>query len=164
MSDFTWKTEMRKTSGAGDLATAEDRAAREVDHLRGQAALKNLGDGRWQLIVAPDAGTFWAEMVMNADDARSLAHAILDADRHELEAPALARVEIIDVAAQALALYGREGAEEIARRPLPEHDYRFHGNPRPGEDSGNASYGDTWTANDIMRAILRDRELKAKGL
>lgn len=72
MPEFTWKTEMRDLDNTG---------ARSADRLRGQAALRWLDDGRVQLIVMPDLGTFSAEMVMSAEDARALARAITEADQ-----------------------------------------------------------------------------------
>lgn len=153
---FTWKTPMRASVGGTD----EDRAARQVDRLGGQVAAQRLDDGRWQVIVMPDAGTFDSMATVSAEDMRALAHAILDADRPALEAPPLARVEIIDVAEQARALYG-DHADRIAGHPVPEHDYRFRDNSLDGSDG---TYGTAYTATDVMTSILSDRELKAKGL
>lgn len=168
-SSFTWKTEMRATSAssAGGEEGVALQLARKADRLHGQAAAQRLADGRWQLTVMADSGTFATDAVVSADDMRALAHAILDVDRHPMEAPALARVEIIDVAEHARTLYGQEGADRIAAisgRPTPEHDYRFRDNCRPGEGRGDATYGDGYTATHVMVSILRDRDLKAKGL
>jgi len=97
---------------------------------------------------------------LSGEDARTLAHAILDADRHDLEAPALARVEIIDVAEHARQLYGgQEGADRVAApRTVPEHDYRFQGTTPAGRQT---CYHDEATAAHIMAALARDAEAVA---
>lgn len=79
--EFTWKTRMRAlpTSAKTDEEHAELAAARAADQLRGQAAMSWLGDGRVQLLVMPDRGTFSSEVVISVDDAVVLAQAILDA-------------------------------------------------------------------------------------
>lgn len=164
MSNYTWKTEMRhSTASARTSAELEElQAARAADKLRGQAAARRLEDGRWCITVMPDRSTFAQDCVVSADDMRALAHATLDADRHPLEAPALARVEIIDVAEHARQIYGgQEKADYITGRTLPEHDYRFRGVSPAGRES---SYHDDATATHVMQAIEHDRELKAKGL
>jgi hypothetical protein len=99
--------------------------------------------------------------------ARAIAHAILDADRHPMEAKALARVEIIDVAAHAREMYGAEVAEEMLpkfARPLPEHSYRFRGNdPARGADY-QGTYGVDYTATEVMASIMEDRRSREAGL
>jgi hypothetical protein len=74
MSRFDWITPMRK----GVAGTDEDRAARAEDGLAGQAAATVLRDGRVQLVVMPDAGTFDSSVTISADDALALAKTILD--------------------------------------------------------------------------------------
>lgn len=100
------------------------------------------------------------------EEARALAHAILDADRHPSEALPLTRVEIIDVGEHARRLYGKEGADRITAifgRPAPEHDYRFHTNH--DQHTGSLwTAGSDATAADVMTLFMRDLELKAKGL
>jgi hypothetical protein len=71
---FTWRTEMR----ANVNGTDEDRAARKVDRLRGQAAMKILDGDRVQLITMPDSGTFSHDVVISGDDARALARVITE--------------------------------------------------------------------------------------
>lgn len=104
------------------------------------------------------------EVKLSAEDARALAHAILDADRHRLEARALARVEIIDVAEHARALFGEKPAAQIRPGDAPAHDYRFRDNPRPDHDRGHGTYGYNYTAADVMRSVEQDRTLKRAGL
>ncbi len=72
MSRFDWITPMRK----GVNGTDEDRAARKVDRLEGQAAANVTPDGRVVLHVMPDAGTFDSAVTISADDARALAQMI----------------------------------------------------------------------------------------
>ena len=95
------------------------------------------------------------------ETARAIAHAILDADRHDLEAKPLARVEIIDVAAHAAEHYGsREKASYVAGRQLPEHEYRFRGNDPARNGESQPTYGVGYTAAHVMASIERDRELE----
>lgn len=103
------------------------------------------------------------EIKLSTEAARALAHAILDADRHDLDAPALERVEVIDVAEHARTLYGPEAAEEMLpafARPLPEHDYRFTGS-RTGQQ---VTYGQQYTAAQVMASVAEDRRLRQAGL
>jgi len=101
---------------------------------------------------------------LTADDARALAHAILDADRHPIEAPVLARIEIIDVAEHARQLYGgADGAAYVAGRPVPEHDYRFQDIGTADEARGRTSYHAGATATHVMASILHDRAERETG-
>lgn len=117
--------------------------------------------GRVALRLGQDGGL----LVDDMETARAIAHAILDADRHELEAKALVRVEIIDTTQQVRDLYaGGDAKAEAFIRSMPEHDYRFRDNRRPGEQYGTGTYDHQYTAAHIMASIEHDRDLKARGL
>ena len=169
---YTWKTEMRAsaTTARTDKEAEARTAARAADRLHGQAAARRLDDGRWQFTVMPDAQSFMADATISRDDAVRLAHAILDADRHPMEAKAVARVEIIDLTQQAIDLAGGdlvladEQFRAIHGRPLAAHDYRFRGNPRPDERQADVTYGALYIARDIAHAIEQDSKLKAQDL
>lgn len=98
---------------------------------------------------------------LDMDEARQLAHAILDADRRSFDAKPLARIEIIDVAAQAREVCG-EAAETMRPGGMPEHDYRFEGTDPVTGSHWTAGY--QYTAADVMAAILEDRRLRKAGL
>lgn len=74
--------------------------------------------------------------------------------RGDLDAPVLARVDLIDVAQHAITIYGRETAEAI----LPpgafrEHDYRFELTTPTG---GTCTFGRNETAADIAAWLERE--------
>lgn len=71
MSRFDWITPMRKN-------TDEDRAARAVDKLYGQAAMKILDDGRVQLVAMPDAGCFNVAVTISREEALAQARIIIE--------------------------------------------------------------------------------------
>jgi hypothetical protein len=56
---------------------------------------------------------------------------------------------IVDVAEQARRLFGEEGADYIAGRPLPEHDYRFV----VEYEHGSTTYGLDTTARQVAQDI-----------
>jgi hypothetical protein len=56
--------------------TDEDRAARAVDRLHGQAVATVLDDDRMQLITMPDRGTFSTAVIVTREDALRLADMI----------------------------------------------------------------------------------------
>jgi hypothetical protein len=165
--DYIWKTEMRASSTTADTTEEAQRRdeARAADQLSGQAALTRLSGGRWELITMPDARSFYTSAVISADDARALAHAILDADRHPMEAVACARVDIIDLTQQDKALNGDKAADRYQAmhdRPMPEHDYRFRAiDPVTGSEW---TAGTQYTATDVMTSIEHDRKMRAAGL
>lgn len=74
MSNFGWITPMRKTINGTD----EDHAARKVDRLEGQAAMKILDGDRVQLHIMPDAGCFDTAVIISREDALDLARIIIE--------------------------------------------------------------------------------------
>lgn len=77
--------------------------------------------------------------------------------RDELEAEVVATVDVIDLVAHSIKLYGsRERAEEVLPprvRPLPEHDYRFE--VRFGR-GGSVTFPQGATARDVAEHCERE--------
>jgi hypothetical protein len=82
-------------------------------------------------------------------------------DRHPMEAPVLVTVELIDVAAHAIKLYGRETAEAVATSTggtFREHDYRFEVTTPTG---AQCCFGYQTTAADVAAWLVREGILPA---
>lgn len=82
--------------------------------------------------------------------------------RDELDAEVVATVEVIDVVAHSIKLYGsREKAEELLPprlRPLPDHDYRFEVRFGAG---GSVTFNQGATARDVAEHFKREGWLVA---
>lgn len=76
-------------------------------------------------------------------------------ERHPMEAPVLATVDLVDVGQHAIALYGRETAEAILRpgAPFREHDYRFEIHMATG---ARCSFGSDATAEYVASWLRRE--------
>lgn len=87
--------------------------------------------------------------------ADELVHLPAAPERHPMEAPVLATVDLVDVGQHAIALYGREMAEAVLPpgAPFREHDYRFEIHMATG---ARCSFGSDATAEYVASWLRRE--------